>query len=178
MTNYRRHRVPGGTYFFTVAIAERRKTLLLDRIDDLRNAIDAEQKRKPFSVIAMVILPDHLHAIWQLPPGDVDYSDRWRRIKAAFSKELPAIETTSASRRGKGERGIWQRRFWEHAVRDDNDLQRHIDYVHFNPMKHGYVSRVAEWPHSTFHAYVARGVYSVDWAGGGADDCEVYGERD
>src|SRR5258706_16164119 len=126
MTDYRRNRLPGGTYFFTVNIAERRKDLLVRHIAALRNAIDSEQERAPFTVVAFVILPDHLHAIWRLPSGDADYSDRWRRIKADFSKTLPVGERVSDSKRNRGERGVWQRRFWEHSVRDEGDLRRHV----------------------------------------------------
>lgn len=175
MTAYRRNRIPGGTYFFTVVLAERNKGLLIDHIDVLNAATDAELQRAPF-IVAAVVLPDHLHAIWRLPLGDADYSDRWRRIKAAFSKSLPDGELISESRRSKGERGVWARRFWEHTIRDERDLQRHVDYIHFNPVKHGYVKRVADWPHSTFLEYVERGTYPLDWAGSGSDEGDSYGE--
>jgi len=165
VTAYRRSRQPGGTYFFTLALAERRGDLLVRHIAALREALRAERLRTPFVTLAAVVLPDHLHAVWRLPPGDADYSNRWRRIKAAFSRALPDGERISESRAGKGERGIWQRRFWEHTIRDPVDLQRHIDYVHINPVKHGLVRQVAAWPHSTFHEYVARGVYPPDWGG-------------
>ena len=111
------------------------------------------------------MLSDHLHCIWTLPPGDADYSTRWRLIKSAFAKAVPAIERLSAVRQRRGERGIWQRRFWEHAIRDDADLAAHMDYVHFNPVKHGYVDSVAAWPYSTFKACVRRGIYPATWLG-------------
>jgi len=175
MTNYRRNRVPGGTFFFTVVIAERNLDLLVRQIDHLKAALLDERQRTPFFNLGLVVLPDHLHAVWRLPEGETDYSNRWRRIKAGFSRALPAGERVSASRAAKGERGIWQRRFWEHTVRDEEDLQRHLDYLHFNPVKHGLVSRVADWPHSTFHEYVRRGVYTPDWGGGSALN-EDFGE--
>lgn len=165
MTNYRRNRVPGGTYFFTVAIADRHLDLLVRHIEHLNAALRDEHLRAPFINLGLVVLPDHLHAVWRLPAGDTDYSNRWRRIKAGFSRALPTGEQTSNSRKAKGERGIWQRRFWEHTVQDEEDFRHHLDYLHFNPVKHGLVSRVAEWPHSTFHQYVQRGVYAPDWGG-------------
>ena len=178
MTDYRRHRVAGGTYFFTVAIAQRNRNLLVQHVEILRRAMKADKLRAPFTLLAMVVLPDHLHAVWQLPDDDAAYSERWRRIKAAFSKEIRSDERVSESRRAKGERGIWQRRFWEHTIRDDEDLQRHVDYVHFNPVKHGYARSAAEWPHSTFAEFVRRGVYPPDWAAPGIDDGMQYGEAE
>ena len=165
MTDYRRHRELGGTYFFTVAIAERRLDLLTRHISQLKEAFHLEQKIAPFSILALVILPDHLHTLWKLPPGDADYSNRWRRIKCSFSKNFPKNERVSNSRMKKGERGLWQRRFWEHTIRDENDLYRHLDYIHFNPVKHEYVRQVVDWPYSTFHSYVKRGIYPRDWCG-------------
>jgi putative transposase len=126
---------------------------------------------------AIVILPDHLHAVWTLPDGDRDFALRWRLIKAAFSRGLSAGERISASRARKAERGIWQRRYWEHTLRDDDDLARHIDYIHFNPVKHGHVARVVDWPHSSFHRMVERGVYPADWGGHAADPAGDFGER-
>jgi len=163
MTNYRRNYPAGGIYFFTVAIAERRLDLLVQHIQHLKASLRDEQQRAPFYNLAFVVLPDHLHAVWRLPRNDSDYSSRWRRIKAGFSRSIPPGEPVSSSRKARGERGVWQRRFWEHTVRDEEDLQRHLDYVHFNPVKHGLVSRVSDWPHSTFH--VRRGIYTPDWGG-------------
>ena len=164
MTDYRRNRVPGGTYFFTVNLLDRRSGLLVEHIDLLREAVRAVKRRRPFHIDAWVVLPEHLHAVWTLPEGDADYSGRWRSIKIAFAKGLPNTERRSAVRLAKGERGIWQRRFWERTIRDDADYAAHIDYVHVNPLKHALVERVAEWPYSTFHRAVARGVYDADWA--------------
>ena len=166
MTNYRRAHVLGGTYFFTVNLANRKLTTLVDQVELLTRTIRQELRVHPFRIDALVVLPEHLHTIWTLPAGDADFSGRWRRIKAAFSSALPGGERRSASRCAKGERGIWQRRFWEHLIRDERDFERHVDYIHFNPVKHGHVTRVRDWPHSTFHKWVRAGRYPVDWAGG------------
>lgn len=177
MTEYRRHFVPGGTYFFTVNLANRSHGLLVEHIAPLRRAVAETQREHPFELDAVVILPDHLHAVRTLPPGDADFSTRWRKIKACFSRALPRTERRSASRAGKGERGIRQRRFWEHSIRDAGDLRRHMDYIHYNPVKHGHCRTVADWPYSTFHRYVALGVYAKDWAGVvGEDAGGEYGE--
>ena len=117
-----------------------------------------------------MILPDHLHCVWTLPAGDDDFTNRWRLIKQGFSKGLPMTERRSAVRIARGERAIWQRRFWEHVIRNDRDYAAHVDYCHINPLKHGYVQRVADWPFSTFHRYVESGLYPVDWAGKAASD--------
>jgi putative transposase len=162
MTNYRRHRIPGGTYFFTVALADRRSALLTDQIISLRAAFRDTRRRHPFTIKAIVILPDHLHTIWHLPDGDVDFPTRWRLIKSRFSRDLPTGEPLTASRARSGERGIWQRRYWEHTIRDDDDFARHVDYIHFNPVKHGYVAHPAEWPFSSFRRMVQRGIYAED----------------
>ncbi|MCI5136960.1 MAG: transposase [Candidatus Electrothrix sp. AR1] len=161
---YRRARVPGGTYFFTVNLAERKRTLLVDHIDDLRNAVRKVQTDHPFRIDGWVVLPDHLHAVWTLPEGDADYSMRWALIKGGFSRSIPADERRSKSRISKGERGIWQRRFWEHLIRDERDYTTHLDYIHYNPVKHGYVRSAAQWPYSTFHRYVEQGMYDKNWA--------------
>ena len=163
MSNYRRAWVQGGTYFFTVNLLERRRRLLVERVDLLRDVVRATQAVRPFVLLAWVILPDHLHCIWRLPDGDADNSNRWAQIKAGFSRRLPATERRSAYRLSRRERGIWQRRYWEHLVRDPDDLRHHVDYIHFNPVKHGHVDRAADWPHSSFRAWVERGAYSLDW---------------
>lgn len=169
MVDYRRNRVPGGTYFFTVNLLDRWSCLLVEHIDLLRESVRAVKRRRPFQIDAWVVLPDHLHAVWTLPDGDADYSGRWRSIKIAFAKGLPKTERRSPVRLAKGERGIWQRRFWEHTIRDDADYAAHVDYVHVNPLKHGLVERLADWPHSSFHREVARGVYHEDWAAAPAE---------
>ena len=178
MTNYRRNFVSGGSYFFTVNLANRRLRLLTDHIDILKAAFRDTRARHPFTIDAVVVLPDHLHAMWTLPDGDRDFDTRWRLIKSSFSRALPKDEDISASRLNKGERGIWQRRYWEHTLRDEGDLGRHFDYIHFNPVKHGYVNRVQDWPYSSFHRMVRLGIYPSDWVGRGViDDKPEFGER-
>jgi putative transposase len=177
MTNYRRNFLSGGSYFFTVNLAERRARLLIDHIRLLRAAFRYARARHPLAVDAIVILPDHLHAVWTLPEGDCDYPLRWRLIKSAFSRALPATERISPSRMRKGERGIWQRRFWEHTIRDERDFARHVDYIHFNPVKHGFVARARDWPYSSFRRMARLGVYPEDWGGDFEEDADVFGER-
>ena len=160
---YRRADVAGGTYFFTVNLAERKRTLLLDYVDVLRSVMREVKAKHPFHIEAMVILPDHLHAVWTLPVGDADYPTRWMLIKAGFSRNIPKGERCNASRVTKGERGIWQRRYWEHLIRNDGDYERHVDYVHFNPRKHGFISRASDWPHSSLHRYITMRMLSRDW---------------
>jgi putative transposase len=167
MTDYRRNRIPGGTYFFTVNLYDRQSQLLVRHIDILRDAVRKVKAGAPFHVDAWVVLPDHMHCMWTLPEGDSDFSRRWQAIKAAFSRRMPVGEYVSPSSSNKGERGIWQRRFWEHTIRDARDYATHMDYIHFNPVKHGLVTEVATWPYSSFHRCVAKGVYPPDWGGDG-----------
>jgi putative transposase len=157
MTNYRRNFVAGGSFFFTVNLSDRRLRLLTDNIALLRSAFRYARARHPFAIDAIVVLPDHLHAIWTMPEGDADYALRWRLIKSSFSRALPHGEVVSKSRATRGERGIWQRRYWEHTLRDENDYARHVEYIHFNPVKHGYVRRVRDWPYSSFPRIVRLG---------------------
>lgn len=164
MPHYIRAFVPGGTFFFTVTILERRRKLLTENIDTLREVFKSARRRRPFTIDAIVILPDHLHCIWTLPPGDADFSARWHDIKARFAAQLSRGERLSVRRAKKGERGIWQRRFWEHVIRDERDYERHVDYIHYNPVKHGQVKRAADWPYSSFHKYVERGIHNLEWA--------------
>lgn len=164
MRTYLRARVPGGTYFFTVNLAERSgNTLLIDRVSALRAAFSATIREQPFAMPAIVVLPDHLHCLWELPAGDDDFPTRWRLIKSRFSRRIEAGERRGDSRRKKKERGFWQRRYWEHVIRDEKDYRRHADYIHFNPVKHGYVSAPRLWPHSSFHRWVREGLYAEDW---------------
>jgi putative transposase len=158
MPDYRRHRVVGGTYFFTVNLLERYPNdLLVRHIELLRAVVRAVRKKRPFQIDAWVVLPDHLHCVWTLPTGDDDFTVRWRLIKQDFSRGLPATEHRSAVRVARGERGIWQRRFWEHTIRDEADYAAHIDYVHINPVKHGYVKRVVDWPYRHFTVMLSVG---------------------
>jgi len=172
MSHYRRNYVPGGTYFFTVTTYRRRK-LLIDPLARrlLREAISAIREKWSFEIIAIVLLPDHLHTVWTLPPDDDYYSRRWRRIKEEFTRKYLAAGGTespqTASRIRQGQRGVWQKRFWEHTCRDENDLKRCVDYVHWNPKKHQLVSSVKDWPWSSFGRFVTLGEYPPDW---GRDD--------
>ncbi len=177
MTNYRRNFVRGGSYFFTANLDDRRSRLLTDHIDLLRSAHRYVRTRHPFTIEAIVILPDHLHAIWTMPEGDADFGLRWRLIKSAFSRGLPPVEHVSQSRVAKGERGIWQRRYWEHTLRDEDDFIHHVDYIHFNPVKHGHVTRAKDWPYSSFHRVVRLGIYPEDWGGDAGSDGTEFGER-
>ncbi|MFI4859120.1 MAG: REP-associated tyrosine transposase, partial [Phycisphaerales bacterium JB063] len=139
MPNYRRLYRSGGMYFLTLNLLDRRQTLLTDHIGELRNAIQHVRKRHTFDLPAIVILPDHLHCILSLPPGNQNFSTIIQQLKAAFSRSIPKGEHVSSSRDSKGERGIWQRRFWEHLIRDEDDLEQHVNYIHYNPVKHGHV---------------------------------------
>jgi putative transposase len=177
MTNYRRNFIPGGCFFFTVNLADRRLSLLTNHLDALRAAFREARQRHPFEIDAIVILPDHLHTVWTLPEDDADFATRWRLIKTNFSRNVPAGERVSASRSAKGERGIWQRRYWEHTIRDAADFERHVDYVHINPVKHGLVGRVRDWLPSSFHRMVRVGIYPADWAGEALRAGDDFGER-
>ena len=164
MTQYRRGSVPGATWLFTVNLAERAgNRLLVDQIDSLRSAFQTVRAAHSFRIDAVVILPDHLHCIWTLPRNDTDFSTRWGMIKGNFSRSITQTESRSASRLKRGERGIWQRRFWEHLIRDEDDFRKHVDYIHWNPVKHGCARKVVDWPHSSFHSYLQRGIYEKSW---------------
>ena len=174
MPNYHRAWQPGGTYFFTVNLHQRDgNDLLLRHIALLRQVVREVRHRFPFVIHAWVVLPEHLHCILELPEGEWDFAVRWRLIKMHFSKGIPAHEPLNASRMKRGERGVWQRRYWEHWIRDEDDYRAHMDYVHINPLKHGLVARVGDWPYSTFHRLVEEGVYPADWAGGFEDNVVV-----
>jgi putative transposase len=151
MPSYRRAFDGGRTWFFTVNLLDRRKRLLVEHIGALREAVRVTRQRFPFEIDAWVVLPDHLHAVWTLPEGDCDFPVRWYLIKMRFSKAVPGGELLDTTRRVRRERGIWQRRYWEHMIRDERDLARHIDYCWFNPVKHGLVRNVEDWPFSSFH---------------------------
>jgi putative transposase len=160
-------------FFFTVVTHERRPILTTDTGRSiLRAAIRETQKDRPFQITAIVLLPDHLHTVWMLPSGDADYATRWRQVKSSFTRAWLSIGGTggelSSSREKRSEQGIWQRRFFEHTVKDDSDLKRCVDYVHVNPLKHHLVERVQDWPWSSFHRYVRLGEYDANW---GSADC-------
>ncbi len=175
MPQHRRARIEGSIFFFTVVLADRSSNLLVDQIDRLRRAYRMVQERRPFETIAICVLPDHIHSLWALPQDDSDFSTGWSLIKSSFSRGLDP-RSRSEGKIVKREKGIWQRRYWEHAIRDDADLERHADYVHFNPVKHGYVKHVADWPHSSFHRYVDRGLLDPDWGGDMGDIQGAFGE--
>jgi putative transposase len=175
MPNYRRATARGGLFFFTVVLADRSSGLLTKEIDRLRHVYRTAQDRRPFETIAICVLPDHIHALWSLPENDSDYAVRWSLIKSGFSRGIEA-QPRSQSQTSKREKGIWQRRYWEHAIRDDADLERHVDYIHFNPVKHGHTTRVADWPHSSFHRFVERGLLAADWGGDVKDIAGSFGE--
>jgi len=161
MVMYRRNRSPGASYFFTLTLTDRTSHLLIEHIVDLRAAFQSVRTERPFNLDAVVFLPDHLHCIWTLPPGDADYAMRWREIKSRFSRRVPKGELRTTGRINKSERG----RYWEHTLRDERDMERHVDYIHYNPVKHGHVPCVADWPYSSFHHFVQSRVYPPDWAG-------------
>ena len=164
MTEYRRPYIPSATWFFTVNLAERKgNRLLVDKIDILRDVFAETKQQYPFRMNAVVVLPDHLHCIWTLPEDDANFSIRWNMLKGAFSKRIEKSERISVSRKCRRERGIWQRRFWEHCIRDELDYNRHVDYIHWNPVKHKWVKNVHDWLHSSFHRYVEKGIYPINW---------------
>ncbi len=175
MPDYRRAGVKGGLFFFTVALADRSSDLLTEEIGRFREIYRAVQQRRPFETVAICVLPDHIHTLWKLPEDDPDFSTRWNLIKSGFSRGIDD-RPRSPSKILKREKGLWQRRFWEHAVRDDADLERHIDYIHFNPVKHGKVTRVLDWPHSSFHRFVERRLLPSDWGGDLKEIAGSFGE--
>ena len=180
MPQYRRATQKGGQYFFTVVTGKRQPILTLDPVRlALRESIHEVRIHSPFIIDAWVLLPDHMHCIWTLPENDSNYAKRWSIIKRLVSKSItgiiaPPITTTSQKKRK--ESGLWQRRFWEHVIRDSTDFQRHLDYMHFNPVKHGLVNRVSDWPYSSFHRYVDEGIYPPDWGGSKVIDSGEFGE--
>jgi putative transposase len=155
MVGYRRNRIAGATYFFTVTLRDRRSDLLVREIDALREAWRAAAVRVPHAIIAAVVLPDHVHAVIRMDDANADYPRLWQEIKKGFTRRI----------RKPGDATPWQSRYWEHTVRDEQGLQACVDYVHVNPLKHGLVDSVRAWPHSTFHRYVAKGWLALDWAG-------------
>ncbi|MGP0170604.1 REP-associated tyrosine transposase [Pseudomonas sp. NCHU5208] len=177
MSRYRRAPEAGASYFFTLVTYQRRP-ILTDATSRaaLRQAIEQVRLRYPFCIEGWVLLPDHLHCIWRLPPGDANFSVRWSLIKRLTSQQVVAPAAISLSRQLRRESGLWQRRFWEHCIRDDEDYQRHMDYLHFNPVRHGLVRHVQDWPWSSFHRLVRAGVYPADWGGGDVREGDGFGE--
>ncbi len=189
MSEYRRLIIEGGTYFFTVVTQNRRPLLTSDEVRQaLREGIQEVRLSLPFTIEAWVLLPDHMHTIWTLPDGDANYQARWAIIKRTVTKRCTGLlakgkedlvrkthptfvgNELNTSIQSRREGGLWQRRFWEHAIRDEADFHRHLDYIHWNPVKHGYVKNPMDWPYSTIHRFVAQGLYPSDWGGGGADE--------
>ena len=172
--NYRRVYIEGGSYFFTV-VTEKRRKLFADEnnIKLLRTAFKTVMKRRPFIIDAAVILPDHLHFIWTLPKNDSDYSTRWQLIKTAFTKQFPnKFIVQNTNRKKKKQQDIWQQRGWEHYLRDEQDFQNHINYIHYNPVKHNYVIRPSDWQYSSIHRYIRQNILDKHWGvnGMGFDD--------
>lgn len=181
MSRYRRSRAAGATYFFTVNTYRRQRILIdADALQTLREAVRAVKQRLPFHVDALVVLPDHLHVVLTLPPEDADFSSRLSLTKRQVAQSARHLvgEAQTASRVKRRELGFWQRRFWEHQIRDEADYARHVDYVHYNPVKHGLVTRVTDWPYSTFHRAVRLGVYPSQWAGDDLGEQGKFGEFD
>ena len=171
MSNYRRATAEGGCYFFTVNTHRRQPILVnADVRAALREAIQSVRTTLPFAIDAWVLLPDHLHCLWTLPSGDVDFSTRWRLIKTKVTQSCGARlmreDFMTLRRKEKRQGSLWQNRFWEHQIRDERDFARHLDYIHWNPVKHGHITAVADWPYSSFHRYVTDGIYPNDWATG------------
>ena len=177
MPRYRRVFVPGGTYFFTVN-ANRRRQLFAEEVARacLRRAWRETKARYPFTLVAFCLMPDHLHCVWEMPDGDADFPSRWRMIKGLFSryylKQGGSEPPRSVRRKGKRETALWQERLWEHLIRDERDLARHVDYTHYNPVKHGFVNALSLWPWSTFHRFVRQGAYPPDWGRSAPDSIE------
>lgn len=163
---YRRAFIPGGSFFFTV-VTERLRPVLAsaDAVEVLRRAMRAARSTRPFKVDAMVVLPDHLHCIWTLPPDDAGFATRWRLVKTWFTKHCdPALRAApNRARVAKREQAVWQHRYWEHLIHDDADFVRHVGYIHYNPVKHGHAQAPIDWPYSSFRRYVEAGIYPADW---------------
>lgn len=176
MPDYRRIFLPGGTYFFTV-VTYQRQPIFSD--ESARHCLQQSSRQietvMPYQTLAFVLLPDHLHCLWRLPEGDSDYSKRWGRIKSGFTKQWRQRTRLTAglsqSRIKHREGNVWQRRFWEHSIRDEEDFRRHVDYVHYNPIKHSYVKCAHAWPYSTYKRWLGNGFYTDDWC------CQCDGAR-
>jgi len=165
MVNYRRSQTKGATYFFTVNLKNRKANHLTDYIEQLRNSFRAIKQQRPFRIEAIVILPDHLHTVWTLPANDANYPARWKAIKSKFTRSL-IKEGVKLNKNKRGEYDLWQRRYWEHQIRDNLDLKRHVEYIHYNPVKHGHVLQVKDWPFSSFHRFVGNEFLDGCWGWG------------
>ncbi|MBC5785361.1 transposase [Ramlibacter sp. USB13] len=167
MPNYIRADAAGATFFFTLTLQDRGARYLVDHVTELRACLRTVKERHPFDIEAMVVLPEHIHALWRLPVDDGDYSTRWMLLKQSFTRrltELGVLAPEAEKPKGRrGERSVWQRRFWEHQVTDEADFARHVDYIHFNPVKHGWVLRARDWPYSSLHRFVREGKLPADW---------------
>ena len=175
MAGHRRKFNPGGTFYYTLSLADRQSSALVDHIAALQAAMRDARAKAPFKIEAIVILPNHFHAILTLPQRDDGFTERWRHINNSFTIAVAAASPPTP-REARGEYALWQERYWEHAIRDETDLARHIEYIHFNPVKHRMVERVADWPHSSFHRYVRRGLLPGDWASTAPCAGEDFGE--
>jgi putative transposase len=175
MVRYRRNLAAAGTFFFTVALADRTSSALIEHIAALRTAVRSARRSQPFSIDAIVVLPEHLHMLMTLPDGDAELPNRWRIITRRFTDAV-IKSGAPVARHPNGEIALWQRRYWEHTIRDDRDFERHVDYIHFNPVKHGLVGRAEDWPHSSFHRYVRDGILPQDWGGDLREDQGSFGE--
>jgi putative transposase len=162
--NYRRVFAPGASYFFTLTLQNRRSDLLTCKTKELRVAFQQVMKTHPFIIDGIVVLPEHIHMILTLPLDDTNYSQRISCIKGTFSRQLEPTELIHSSKKTKHERGIWQRRFWEHLIRDEQDYKRHLDYIHYNPVKHGHVKSPSQWEYSSIHRYIKAGILPANWA--------------
>lgn len=175
MVDYRRNRIKGGSYFFTVNLSNRNSGLLVEHIDFLHSAFRQTKDKYPFQIDAIVVLPEHLHTLWTLPEDDDNYPLRWRSIKSLFTQGLKNCGYP-IQQNSRGEHAVWQRRYWEHTIRDGNDLQGHMDYIHYNPVKHGHVKNVSDWPYSSFHQFVDKGILPRTWGSKCEETQGSYGE--
>jgi len=176
MVDYRRVYIKGGTYFFTVTLKNRQSNILTIYIDALRESFAYVKKQQPFEMIAIVILPEHLHCLWRLPTGDDNYAGRWRAIKARFTHTL-IKSGVALHKNNRGEYNLWQSRYWEHTIRNESDFHHHIDYIHYNSVKHGWVKSVDDWPYSSFHQFVEKGQLAQNWGSQYVDRQQSFGER-
>ena len=174
MVKYRRLRIQGGIYFFTATLRDRKSKLLITHVKLLTQAMREVQEKWAFKTIALVILPDHLHVVWQLPYDDNNFSIRWMKIKSKFTKSLIKAGI-KIKKNHRGEYALWQSRFWEHAIRDERDYENHVNYIHYNPVKHQLVKRVRDWPYSTFHKYVKNQIYQLNWGDTGYGGHDIDG---